>query len=840
MDNDRHPPASGLNAPPGGGRDLDSGAALAEALGRLVVFAGVYPAEHVRVTSLAGPLAEAIAGRATDEAPCSFVLVPDGLLVDDEELPATSVATRRLRRDLDLLGVCQVDFFRTVTPDDLVEFASIVRSGTRRETGRRTFEEPALLALPPSIAARFNDFGTPEFGTQAEGAAWVGETHAPGTVADPEAEPETPVPEEDWRRLSRILVTELLTAVSPDESELATNGQPSDVGGVGEPGSGVGGTAVEPGTGAGEGNALIEGAEGARGAGSGIGILRARGAGGATDGAARKGGDAGNGYGSANARGRGDGLRTGPSTSDATRAMNRFAALLGAPPADAASGTSGAIGRDGSGGAALAGPAGATGGGASAAVPGGTPGGKGREVRSGGRKRSGNATPGIAPEDGYRARGSRERLRALEEAVRRAIERSMSPTGQVRSVTHIVEEARHLLPLVDPDLPLEDVLAGIREALDEHLRDAFRTESGATFDSARRPARDPVACKLDLPELLARIDAVVTAGEKTKSGPPAVDTAEQLSICLHLLEEDRRPGVVDGITRRLFARLSRALDPEEVAVMGGWIESLGAPSRGHKLVDRLLPVLFEQVRRASPATVLAVLLVALQRPRPGLLRVLWPHLAADMLHGCEGASEEARERAVAVLGQVEPGAFSSESERFAALVAGREDLSSRFLCPPRRRMSAFYEVVLGLPDALALARKIIEGYRRAPPPNSAARALVAIHVDGSARTFLRRVLREELDGGETESLRRMAAGIVAGALRGLRREERRVGWAVEAIAALGVLRCSLTEQILDEIVKTRRFLFLKAWPRTCRRAARAAKDKLAGAQADAIAKGGTR
>ena len=104
MDNDRHPPASGLNAPPGGGRDLGSGAALAESLGRLVVFAGVYPAEHVRVTSLAGPLAEAIAGRATDEAPCSFVLVQDGLLVDDEELPATSVATRRLRRDLDLLG----------------------------------------------------------------------------------------------------------------------------------------------------------------------------------------------------------------------------------------------------------------------------------------------------------------------------------------------------------------------------------------------------------------------------------------------------------------------------------------------------------------------------------------------------------------------------------------------------------------------------------------------------------------------------------------------------------------------------------------------------------------
>jgi hypothetical protein len=295
---------------------------------------------------------------------------------------------------------------------------------------------------------------------------------------------------------------------------------------------------------------------------------------------------------------------------------------------------------------------------------------------------------------------------------------------------------------------------------------------------------------------------------------------------------------VDGITRRLFARLSRALDAEETAVMGCWIESLCAPSRGPQLLDRLLPVLFEQMRRAAPATVLAVLLVALQRPRPGSLRALWPHLASDMLHGCEGAPEAARDQAVALLAQVEGGVLQSEMERFAALVAGRETVSPRFLNPPRRRLSAFYEALLGLPNAMALARLVIEGYRRSPPPNSAARALVAIHADGSARTFLRRVLREELDGGETESLRRMAAGIVAASIRAVPREGRKAPWVADAVAALGALRCTLAEQIVEDILRARRFLFFRTWPSVCRRAAAAAWEKLHSARMDALAKGG--
>jgi hypothetical protein len=282
--------------------------------------------------------------------------------------------------------------------------------------------------------------------------------------------------------------------------------------------------------------------------------------------------------------------------------------------------------------------------------------------------------------------------------------------------------------------------------------------------------------------------------------------------------------VADGITRRLFSRLSRALDAEETAVMAGWCESICGAGRPTVLSDRLLPVLFEQLRRAAPACTIAVLLRALESKRPPVLRTLWPHLAVELLYGLEGATEQAREQAVVLMSEMPGGMLESEGERFAALVAlGRGQHSSRFLDPPRRRLAALHELILGLRDAPELARMIVAGYRRTPPPHSAARALVAIGTESNARTFLRRVLSEERDGGESESLRRMGASIVAAALHGLARGERRAPWVSEAIRALGALRTPLSMEVVEEVIRSRRWLLLREWPAACRAAALAVR-----------------
>src|SRR5205823_2649840 len=112
---------------------------------------------------------------------------------------------------------------------------------------------------------------------------------------------------------------------------------------------------------------------------------------------------------------------------------------------------------------------------------------------------------GLAPKDGYRARGSRQRVRAIQEAVRRAIDRAMAADGQPRGVSHIVAEARRLLAPMASDLPLEPMLEGIRQSLDEHLRDAFLGETGVSFDKSRQPAREGASCAFDTDELLARV-----------------------------------------------------------------------------------------------------------------------------------------------------------------------------------------------------------------------------------------------------------------------------------------------------------------------------------------------
>src|SRR5262245_54120712 len=273
---------------------LDSPSGIADALGKLLVFAAVYPPEHVRVTTLAVPLADAIASRATDDVPCVIELVEEGMLVDGQVVPLAPVATRHLRRDLEQLRVCEVDFFRTVTASDVTEFANAARTALRRENSRRTFAEPGTIALPPSIAARFSDFGTPVFGSDDEGATWCGEIL---DLGEPEtSNPDTPL--EDWRRLSRMLVTGMLNGTlndsdfgfvdSPadDESEAANDGEiatsePRAPASGGRPGTGAtSGESARDATGSGKGSSGGPGT-GNTGRASGDGAESAAGGGGA-------------------------------------------------------------------------------------------------------------------------------------------------------------------------------------------------------------------------------------------------------------------------------------------------------------------------------------------------------------------------------------------------------------------------------------------------------------------------------------------------------------------------------------------------------------------------------
>lgn|GEM_PF-7010180 len=855
----------------------EDAAALAEALGKLLVFASVYPADHVRVTSLARPLAEAIARRASDETPCVVAVTADGLLVDEEPVATTTVAKRHLRRDIASLSLFQVDFFRTITASDLIGFANLVRITTRRGTGRRTFEEPCLPGLPPSIAARFSDFGTPEFGTAEKGVTWCGETLEPQAASEVES-PAQVAAGEDWQRLTRLLVTDLLAVIDSGDAGVGVSDAaapaagPDETGGAATPSADAGDLSAPPGSAGDQAGTTSSGRAGTSNALPGEpSAADSRGvagpAGGATplDAAGTAGGAAvGGAAGPAAALGTGA-TGTGSAGSTTRRVAGAPVGLASPGAATARPARGAGAGTGGTGGpraepspwvsvptsasetpesakrtrpltpsersltphwlGALAEAAGA--GGTARAdrpgVPGGTSSVQGsgrggtRAGRSVGRKRAG--APGLAPEDGYRARGSRERVRAIEEAVRRAVERAIVTHGEVRSVSRVVEEARRLLPLLAPELPLERVLEGIREALDEHLRDSFRTEGGASFDAARQPAREAAPCKLPLAELLKRLSAVAPT---EADAPPTqtADAAEQLSILLYMLEEERRPGVVDGIKARLFSRLSRALDDEETTAMGGWIESLCASGRPVALADRLLPVLFEQLRRAAPACTIAVLLRALQTPRPPVIRTLWPHLAVELLYGLDGATESAREQTVGRMEGVTAELLRSETPRFSALVvAGRGHFSPRYLSTPRRRLRSFHELILGLPDTPELAASIVTAYRTAPPPNSPARALVAIRSEEHAQKYLQHVLREELDGGESPSLRHMGAGIVAAALHALTRGERRAPWVAEAIRALDSLRTPFSLEVVEEILRSRRWLILWEWPKACRRAA---------------------
>jgi hypothetical protein len=438
---------------------------------------------------------------------------------------------------------------------------------------------------------------------------------------------------------------------------------------------------------------------------------------------------------------------------------------------------------------------------------------------------AGERAIGNDPPDGHAPRTRAERLRAIEESVRRAIERVWLTGPSRSSAASILAEARRTLPTVAPDLPLDPILAGIRRGLDEHLRDALRGEVGATFDPAATPPPESEDYDLELPALLEQIRSFTAAapGLKTTSESDGVET---LSIHLFLLDGNRRPAVREGVERAIAHHLSRAMTPGEEAALATWMGDVA--SKGVHAVDAILPRVLEPLRRSTPAAPSAVLVAAAREAPEKPLRALWPHMAREAVFGLGGASQEVEDGLLAAFERLDSRCFALDVQRILPLLAGsRQAFSERMFSPPRPALTGLYATLLASTAPREAARLVVAGFRRRPPARSAACALVAFEpAADEARVFLCRVLREQQEGGESDGLRQVAAARVVSLLRGLDGVRRKEPWVPDAVRALGFLKSVDAVRMVEEIAHARRWMFVPIWPAPCRAAAREASSLL--------------
>jgi hypothetical protein len=444
------------------------------------------------------------------------------------------------------------------------------------------------------------------------------------------------------------------------------------------------------------------------------------------------------------------------------------------------------------------------------------------ETRRGdGREASvpGSRAGGVVLPDGKQARSLREMVRSVEEALRRVLDRRLGRSESRQSIAAIVRDARRVLVIAAPAAPIEAVLEHLRIALNAHLRDSFRSEVGVRCDATITGRGEAVACETTAPALVERMRDLPP---ETAGNAACGDPVEGLATLLWMLMDDRRPVVLDGLLRRLTARMTKPLGSAEVKAFSQWIETLVFHPNGSRRLDDNLSRIFESMRLHTPSGPASVLLGLGVKARNS--SELWPYLAVEILFGMESCPAGVREQMVGAMGKVP----------FTALVDGKDGLvalytrlqrrpNARFLEEPRTPLLGLYEILLDSSMARDVARHLVEGFRRKPIEGSAVCALLAPGWGEGASAFLRRVLTERRQGGESANLQYQAAQTLCTALEALPRSRRKEAWVAAAIRGLSSLKSPLAAEMVGRIQNDKRLGLVCDWPKTCRQTALSAQ-----------------
>jgi hypothetical protein len=423
-----------------------------------------------------------------------------------------------------------------------------------------------------------------------------------------------------------------------------------------------------------------------------------------------------------------------------------------------------------------------------------------------------------------------EATRASAEAVRAWIERFNPARVQTRTPAEILADAEKTLPQMLPGVEWTPVLDGIRRVIDEYMRDAFRGETRADFDTKT------VVPQESAQRAASKADLALAIGDFTHGSEPfvlaaAVDRAEQLAILLHMLHQPASRGETEGIVRRLGACLSGKPGPRERPVLVGWLRDVAAADAPKEMDARLVPV-FGALRMSGGGAVAEVLLETCGGAHSRLATAFWPHVAYELITG-DDPGAPARRETLTVLVLATPAArIRDEGARLATLIAMRPRPPAHdALTPPREAFHPLYEILLDTPHETGLAAAVTAAFIQHPPKHPAAGALVALSAgEERAQRFVARLIRD----GETRStaLRALAIEILVGSLRNLPRRRRTEPWVPSALRALAELPCVQTVTMLRSVTNSRWLGLVWKWPPAARRAAEAAMGMGGAAEGD--------
>jgi hypothetical protein len=370
------------------------------------------------------------------------------------------------------------------------------------------------------------------------------------------------------------------------------------------------------------------------------------------------------------------------------------------------------------------------------------------------------------------------------------------------------------LPQALPGVDWRGVLDAIHQAIDVHLRDAFRGERRAEFDGATTMDLEMSGVEQD--DLVAALDEITAACPAEGHVAPA-DGAEALSILLHALCDPDMSAESDHVVRRLTECFAAEFGAHELRPLVGWMRRL-AESAPRDEFDRRLAQVATTLREAG-RDVARVLVAACELPHRSLATAMWPHLAFELVTGDDDGRVPERQALTTLLATVPRTTLREESKRLRTLVGRVEPrIAKSVFFPPREELHDIYEILVETPAEAGFAAVVTAAVMRRPPSHPAAGALVALSpTDERAHLFVARLLRE--GKWPSTALQGLAVDILVEALRRLPTARREDEWGESAVRALAELPCPASDAMLREVREARDMLVFRAWPLSAARAA---------------------
>jgi hypothetical protein len=359
-----------------------------------------------------------------------------------------------------------------------------------------------------------------------------------------------------------------------------------------------------------------------------------------------------------------------------------------------------------------------------------------------------------------------------------------------------------------PPRPIDDEELALREATSQ--RDAAVPEVPAEqlaqllrIDDEPPPAPDDLA-KDDRVAALTRILHLLGRATPVSAGRAALET-RLADLVAQQCGEDELAALRRGLTAMVHAGRARELAP--------LLDAL-APALRRGATERtaeLLLLLLE--RQAQPPQATSPQELAATR------RVLWVHLAQEVLLSIGVHGDAAERRAVRLLSQLDAEECEAAVAELAALKVIREKTFVRgALAPMRRELYGLYRALLRVGGPVA--DELATSFAQRPPATAAGGAFLALRDDlAGARAWLERFLAAQLAGKEDSELLSSAGTILRSFLETLAPGRRGEPWVASAVAALKRLSSPETDATLARIRRERRMLLLPGWPKACRDAA---------------------